>query len=95
MSEPLDDLQDVLGEGVLTHVTLYHLDRGSGPQFDIRVLKVITGPHMEKYLAMPWALMSGKPVFFGKGTTSSEALRDCLGKIKDVPFEDIFRQGGF
>ena len=64
-------------------------------EIPIDVMEVIAGyDNAEaKFTAIPRSYNSGeeaKDKFCGYGETEFRALNNCLGKIKDVKYEDIF-----
>jgi hypothetical protein len=63
----------------------------------IDVHEVIHGPSPAKFIAVPMDMpaMERKALdrFYGEGDTESEALNDCLRRIRDVTRDAIFGSG--
>jgi hypothetical protein len=88
-NDAMDDLDALLGDASLTHVTQYSFTRGN-ETFFIHVHEILTGPKKGRYVAFPHLLRYGSGQFHGEGATGDIALRDCLSKLKDAHFDDIF-----
>jgi hypothetical protein len=73
----------------LFRVTHFEVIR-QGRRIKIDCIEVIEGKKEEAkwYMAAPYLLHVGnaKPEFIGYGKTEKDALCDCLGKIKDQPY---------
>jgi hypothetical protein len=60
-------------------------------EFKIRVFKYLTGDRKGQFEARPYVgFQYGEVPFSGKGGTEEQALMDSLGRIKGIPFNQIF-----
>ena len=86
-----DIIDELRTKAVLSRVVeTYFIVRADG-QFDIRVYNVLSGEVKDNFVAVPRAAwIDADEEFHGEGTSSDEALRDCLLKIKDAAFDQIF-----
>ena len=81
------DLHDT---NILTRVTKYNLIR-SDRMLYIDVHEAVFGKLAGKFVAVPNLInIIAKQEFQGTGDTEKEALENCLTKIKEVEFQDIF-----
>jgi len=79
-------------EDILTKVTRYNLIR-AGRMLYIDVHQSIQGELAGKYVAVPNLVsIIATQDFQGAGETEEQSLSDCLKKIKDASFEEIFPQ---
>ncbi len=79
-------------EDIFTKVTKYNLIR-AGRMLYIDVHESLQGTLAGKYVAVPNLVsIIATQDYQGAGETEQEALRDCLRKIKDAVFEEIFPQ---
>ena len=88
----IGEWDSLLRERTLSQVTQYHLT-GEGANFNILVHHVLSGPKKGTWVSVPHLVVNGDMRFSGWGNSAEEALRDCLQKIRDRPFEDIFPRG--
>jgi len=73
---------------ILSHIYRYELDREEGRIF-IDVHEILF-PQKNKFIATPTLLHSSRDSkYIGTGNSIEEALRDCLKKIKGIPFDKI------
>ena len=80
--------QDVL----LTKISRYNLIR-DGRMLYIDVHETIRGALAAPFVAVPNLInIIAQTQYQGTGQTETEALDDCLHKIAEVAFEDIFPQ---
>jgi hypothetical protein len=76
-------------EEIFARIHKYKMFRNEGNLF-IDVYEVILGKPAHKFMAVPNLLIQeADKKYFGVGDSKIEALKDCLGKIKDVPIRDI------
>ena len=80
-----------LNEGdILTKIVMYNLIRNQRLIY-IDVHETKAGKLAGKFVAVPNLVnIVAKQKFQGTGETESEALEDCLQKIKDFEIEDLF-----
>jgi len=83
---------EAMNEGdVLAKMSRYVILRAKNDQIEIKVCEVIAGKALNRYVAIPdLYLTSGKPEFFGAGNSEKEALMDCLRRIRNHSFEEVF-----
>ena len=82
-----------LNEGdILTKIVRYNLIRNDRLIY-IDVHETKAGSLAGKFVAVPNLInIVARQQFQGTGETESQALRDCLQKIKDLEIEDLFPQ---
>jgi len=74
---------------IFARVHKYKIFRREGNLF-IDVYEGILGKPEHKFVAVPNLIFQeADKKYFGLGDTQKEALKDCLGKIKDVPINII------
>ena len=80
----------VLNEGeILARVHKFKLFREEGNLF-IDLYEALMGNPASKFIAVPNLIIrEADKQYFGFGESKSEALKDCLKKIKDVPIHGI------
>lgn len=77
---------------LLTKISRYNLIR-DGRMLYIDVHETIRGALAAPFVAVPNLInIIAQTQYQGTGQTETEALEDCLHKIADVAFEDIFPQ---
>ena len=82
----------LLERDILTRVTKYNLIRFERMLY-IDVHEAIYGNLAGEFVAVPNLInIIAKQEYQGTGDTEKAALKDCLEKIKDAPFEAIFPQ---
>ena len=90
MKDVREILEELLGDNILTEATRYTLNR-KNCWFDIQIYHFVNGPTAGSYEAVPQALWKrALDQYVGRGRTDQEALRSCLAKIKDIPYESLF-----
>ncbi len=83
-------MQELNPLDILTKVTRYNLIRNERMLY-IDVHERLAGNLAAMFLAVPNLInIVAKQEFQGIGETESEALKDCLLKIKGVNVEDLF-----
>ena len=76
-------------EEIFTRIHKYKIFRSEGNLF-IDVYEVILGKPEHKFMAVPNLLFQeADKKYFGVGDSKIAALKDCLGKVKDVPISEI------
>lgn len=76
-------------EEIFARVHKFKLFRKEGNIF-IDLYEAMLGKPAHKYIAVPnLDLQEADKEYFGVGDTKSEALKDCLKKIKDVPINAV------
>ncbi len=79
-------------DDLLTRVSRYNLIR-EGRMLYIDVHETLQGTLAAPFVAVPNLInIIAQPHYQGTGETETEALADCLQKIKSIAFEDIFPQ---
>jgi hypothetical protein len=79
-------------DDLLTRVTRYNLIR-NGRMLYIDIHEAVRGALAAPFVAVPNLInIIARPQYQGTGQSETEALEDCLRKIKPVAFEDIFPQ---
>jgi hypothetical protein len=99
----MDSLEELPAGEILSSLSEYQLSRpctevASDGQsrmvqefFELRVLKYLNGDKKGQFRAMPYTCFKyGAAEFRGEGGTEEQALMDSLGRIRGVPFEQIF-----
>ncbi|MER3425297.1 MAG: hypothetical protein C4293_20765 [Nitrospiraceae bacterium] len=87
------ELAELLGKDLLTLASHYHVERDGGlGNIDILVHRVLNGPELGKYVAVPAAVRWGPSKYAGIGNTETDALKNCLKKIKGIDLAEIFSQ---
>jgi len=85
-------MQHLANDDLLTRVARYNLIRG-GRMLYIDVHSVLHGHLAAPFLAVPNLInIVAQGQFQGTGQTEHEALEDCLARIENVTYEDIFPQ---
>jgi len=83
-------MQDLMENDILTKVTRYNLIRNQRMIY-IDVHKTLAGDLAGNFVAVPNLInIIARQEFQGIGTTESEALDNCLSKIKNYDVEDLF-----
>jgi hypothetical protein len=83
-------MQDLMENDILTKVTRYNLIRNQRMIY-IDVHKTLAGDLAGDFVAVPNLInIIARQEFQGIGTTESEALDNCLSKIKYYDIEDLF-----
>ena len=83
-------MQDLLENDILTKVTRYNLIRNQRMIY-IDVHKTLAGDLAGDFVAVPNLInIIARQEFQGIGATESEALKNCLSKIKNYDIEDLF-----
>ena len=83
-------MQELMANDILTKVTRYNLIRNHRMIY-IDVHESLAGNLAGKFVAVPNLVnIIARQEFQGVGTTESEALNNCLSKIKEYNVEDLF-----
>ena len=83
-------MQDLMENDILTKVTRYNLIRNQRMIY-IDVHKTLAGDLAGSFVAVPNLInIIARQEFQGIGTSESEALNNCLSKIKNYDIEDLF-----
>jgi len=83
-------MQDLMENDILTKVTRYNLIRNQRMIY-IDVHKTLAGDLAGNFVAVPNLInIIARQEFQGIGATESEALDNCLSKIKNYDIEDLF-----
>jgi len=83
-------MQDLMENDILTKVARYNLIRNQRMIY-IDVHKTLAGDLAGNFVAVPNLInIIARQEFQGIGTTESEALDNCLSKIKNYDIEDLF-----
>lgn len=83
-------MQDLLENDILTKVTRYNLIRNQRMIY-IDVHKTLAGDLAGDFVAVPNLInIIARQEFQGIGATESEALENCLSRIKNYDIEDLF-----
>ena len=83
-------MQDLMENDILTKVARYNLIRNQRMVY-IDVHETLAGDLAGKFVAVPNLInIIAKQEFQGAGASESEALRNCLAKIKDSEVENLF-----
>jgi hypothetical protein len=83
-------MQALLENDILTKVSRYNLIRNQRMVY-IDVHERMAGVLAGRFVAVPNLInIVARQEFQGVGETESEALNNCLGKIKDFKIEDLF-----
>jgi hypothetical protein len=83
-------MQDLMENDILTKVTRYNLIRNQRMIY-IDVHETMAGNLAGKFVAVPNLInLIARQEFQGVGQTESEALNDCLSKIKNYDVENLF-----
>jgi hypothetical protein len=83
-------MQDLMENDILTKVTRYNLIRNQRMIY-IDVHKTLAGDLAGNFVAVPNLInIIARQEFQGIGSTESEALDNCLSKIKNYDIEDLF-----
>ncbi len=83
-------MQDLMENDILTKVARYNLIRNQRMVY-IDVHETLAGDLAGKFVAVPNLInIIAKQEFQGVGASESEALRNCLAKIKDSEVENLF-----
>jgi hypothetical protein len=82
--------QHLQPEDILTRITRYNLIRSQRLVY-IDIHEAIFGRLAGRFVAVPNLInLIAKQEYQGVGETESEALENCLAKIRNVPIEDLF-----
>jgi hypothetical protein len=69
---------------------LIKVQQGAVKKFLINVEETLSGKHKGDFTARPNLLvMEARGKYFGHGKSETEALNDCLARIKGVPFDKV------
>ncbi len=83
-------MQDLMENDILTKVTRYNLIRNQRMIY-IDVHERLAGDLADTFVAVPNLInIIARQEFQGVGATESEALYDCLSKLKNYEVEDLF-----
>jgi hypothetical protein len=83
-------MQDLMENDILTKVVRYNLIRNQRMIY-IDVHETLVGDLAGKFVAVPNLInIIARQEFQGVGSTESEALNNCLLKIKKCDVEDLF-----
>jgi hypothetical protein len=83
-------MQDLMENDILTKVARYNLIRNQRMIY-IDVHESLAGDLAAKFVAVPNLInIIARQEFQGVGKTESEALYNCLSKIKKYDVEDLF-----
>ena len=83
-------MQGLMENDILTKVARYNLIR-SQRMIYIDVHETLAGDLAGKFVAVPNLInIIARQEFQGVGTTESEALENCLSKIKNYGIEELF-----
>jgi len=84
-------MYDLKEKEALFRVRRYDLYRSDG-LLSVDVQEVLAGESVHKFYAVP--SLGGNPCnqeqYLGAGKSETEALKDCLRRIKDVPIQVLF-----
>jgi hypothetical protein len=84
-------MYDLKEKEALFRVRRYDLYRSDG-LLSVDVQEIIAGESVHKFYAVP--SLGGNPCnqeeYLGAGESETEALKDCLRRIKDVPTQVLF-----
>ncbi|UCF95172.1 MAG: hypothetical protein JSW39_13810 [Desulfobacterales bacterium] len=81
---------DLNANDILTKVARYNLIRNERMIY-IDVHETISGNLAGKFVAVPNLInIVARQEYQGVGDTEVDALRDCMGKIKNLEIEDLF-----
>jgi hypothetical protein len=83
-------MQDLMDNDILTKVARYNLIRDHRMIY-IDVHETLAGKLADKFVAVPNLInIIARQEFQGVGATESEALNNCLSKIKNCGIENLF-----
>ncbi len=84
----------IINEGeILARIHKFKIFRSEGKLF-IDLYEALLGEPAHKFVAVPNLLFEeADKKYFGVGDTKGAAIKDCLGKIKDVPIDTIVSSG--
>lgn len=83
-------MQSLLSDDILTRITRYNLIRNQRLVY-IDVHESLHGQLAARYVAVPNLVnIIAKQEFQGVGETESEALENCLAKVREARIEDLF-----
>ena len=83
-------MRDLMENDILTKVARYNLIRNQRMIY-IDVHETLAGELAGKFVAVPNLInIIAKQEFQGVGASESEALSNCLSKIKDCEIENLF-----
>jgi hypothetical protein len=83
-------MKDLMKNDILTKVARYNLIRNQRMIY-IDVHETLAGDLADKFVAVPNLInIIARQEFQGVGATESEALNDCLSRIKNYGVEDLF-----
>ena len=83
-------MQDLMENDILTKVARYNLIRNQRMIY-IDVHESLAGDLADTFVAVPNLInIIARQEFQGVGATESEALYDCLSKLKNYEVEDLF-----
>ena len=83
-------MQELMADDILTKVTRYNLIRNQRMIY-IDVHETLAGNLAGKFVAVPNLInIIARQEFQGVGATATEALNNCLLKIKKYNVEDLF-----
>jgi hypothetical protein len=84
----------IINEGeIFAKIHKFKIFRGEGNLF-IDLYEALLGEPAHKFVAVPNLLFEeADKKYFGVGDTKGAAIKDCLGKIKDVPIDTLVSSG--
>lgn len=84
----------IINEGeIFARIHKFKIFRREGNLF-IDLYEALLGEPAHKFVAVPNLLFEeADKKYFGVGDTKGEAIKDCLGKIKDIPIDTIVSSG--
>jgi len=87
-------MPELMQNDILTRVSRYNLIRNQRMIY-IDVHESLVGTLAGKYVAVPNLVnLIARQEFQGAGETETEALNNCLARIKDRDIEDLFPTAG-
>ena len=83
-------MENLLPKDILTRVTRYNLIREQRLVY-IDVNERLHGQLAGRFVAVPNLVnIVARPEYHGVGETESEALGNCLARVRDAKIEDLF-----
>jgi hypothetical protein len=90
----IDAMLELMEKDILTKVSRYNLIRNQRLIY-IDVHEKLAGNLAAKFVAVPNLInIVARQIFQGTGDTETEALQNCLSKIKNHDIEDLFPTAG-
>lgn len=81
---------DLNEKEVLYRTRVYTLARPPGNIVSIHVCERFEGNPRHNYIAFPYSFWPAKQKFWGFGNNETDALKDCLNKIKSVSTAEMY-----